>query len=106
MPFLMLVLYAGLQSFDASPAGGSPDRRRLALAAAAPFVILPMMKPLIVFVVAIRLMDAFRFFDLVYVLTNGGPGHGDRDDHAVHLPARLSHAGDRPRVGARRDHAG
>ena len=38
------------------------------------YVILPMMKPLIVFVVAIRTMDAFRFFDLVYVLTNGGPG--------------------------------
>ena len=38
------------------------------------YVILPMMKPLILFVVAIRAMDAFRFFDLVYVLTNGGPG--------------------------------
>jgi multiple sugar transport system permease protein len=32
------------------------------------------MKPLILFVVAIRTMDAFRFFDLIYVLTNGGPG--------------------------------
>jgi multiple sugar transport system permease protein len=38
------------------------------------YIILPMMKPLILFVVSIRAMDAFRFFDLVYVLTNGGPG--------------------------------
>lgn len=73
MPFLMLVLYAGLQSLDTSllEAGqidGASAWQRLR------FIILPTMKPLIVFVVAIRLMDAFRFFDLVYVLTNGGPG--------------------------------
>ncbi len=73
MPFLMLVLYAGLQSLDTSllEAGqidGATAWQRLR------FIILPTMKPLIVFVVAIRLMDAFRFFDLVYVLTNGGPG--------------------------------
>jgi len=73
MPFLMLVLYAGLQSMDTSllEAGqidGASAWQRLR------YIILPTMKPLIVFVVAIRLMDAFRFFDLVYVLTNGGPG--------------------------------
>ena len=73
MPFLMLVLYAGLQSFDtqlleAAQIDGANAWQRLR------YVILPMMKPLILFVVAIRAMDAFRFFDLVYVLTNGGPG--------------------------------
>lgn len=73
MPFLMLVLYAGLQSFDtqlleAAQIDGANGWQRLR------YVILPMMKPLILFVVAIRAMDAFRFFDLVYVLTNGGPG--------------------------------
>lgn len=72
-PFLMLVLYAGLQSFDtqlleAAQIDGANGWQRLR------YVILPMMKPLILFVVAIRAMDAFRFFDLVYVLTNGGPG--------------------------------
>jgi multiple sugar transport system permease protein len=73
MPFLMLVLYAGLQSFDvslleAAQIDGASGWQRLI------HVILPMMKPLIAFVLAIRMMDAFRFFDLVYVLTNGGPG--------------------------------
>ena len=73
MPFLMLVLYAGLQSFDtslleAAQIDGATPWQRLR------HVILPMMKPLILFVLAIRMMDAFRFFDIVYVLTNGGPG--------------------------------
>jgi multiple sugar transport system permease protein len=73
MPFLMLVLYAGLQAFDiqlleAASIDGANAWQRLR------YVILPMMKPLILFVVSIRAMDAFRFFDLVYVLTNGGPG--------------------------------
>jgi multiple sugar transport system permease protein len=72
-PFLMLVLYAGLQAFDtqlleAASIDGANAWQRLR------YVILPMMKPLILFVVSIRAMDAFRFFDLVYVLTNGGPG--------------------------------
>jgi multiple sugar transport system permease protein len=73
MPFLMLVLYAGLQSFDvslleaASIDGATPWQKLR-------HVILPMMQPIILFVVAIRLMDAFRFFDLIYILTNGGPG--------------------------------
>lgn len=73
MPFLMLVLYAGLQSFDttlleAAEIDGASAWQRLR------YIILPMMKPLILFLVAIRTMDAFRFFDLIYVLTNGGPG--------------------------------
>jgi multiple sugar transport system permease protein len=73
MPFLMLVLYAGLQSLDiqlleAAQIDGANAVQRLR------YVILPMLKPLILFVVAIRVMDAFRFFDLVFVLTNGGPG--------------------------------
>jgi multiple sugar transport system permease protein len=36
--------------------------------------MLPAIRPLLVFVLAIRLMDAFRFFDQIYVLTAGGPG--------------------------------
>ncbi|MFI4982169.1 MAG: carbohydrate ABC transporter permease [Nevskiales bacterium] len=73
MPFFMLVLYAGLQSFDmetlsAAAVDGANGWQRLR------YIILPMMKPLILFVVAMRMMDAFRFFDLVYILTGGGPG--------------------------------
>jgi multiple sugar transport system permease protein len=37
-------------------------------------VILPALRPVILFVLAIRTMDGFRIFDSIYVLTGGGPG--------------------------------
>lgn len=72
-PFMMLVLYAGLQSLDrnileAADIDGASGWSKLL------YVILPALRPIILFVLAIRLMDAFRFFDLIYVLTGGGPG--------------------------------
>jgi multiple sugar transport system permease protein len=38
-------------------------------------IMVPAIRPLILFVLAIRVMDAFRFFDQIYVLTAGGPGN-------------------------------
>ena len=72
-PFMMLVLYAGLQSMDknlieAGVIDGASGWNMIW------YIILPTLRPLILFVLAIRLMDAFRFFDSIYVLTGGGPG--------------------------------
>jgi len=72
-PFMMLVLYAGLQSLDtgvleAAAVDGASGWALLRN------VILPLMKPIILFVLVIRTMDAIRFFDIIYVLTGGGPG--------------------------------
>jgi multiple sugar transport system permease protein len=72
-PFMMLVLYAGLQSLDqslieAATVDGANGWQLLFR------VALPLMRPIILFVVSIRIMDAFRFFDTIYVLTGGGPG--------------------------------
>jgi multiple sugar transport system permease protein len=72
-PFMMLVLYAGLQSMDrnlleAGVIDGASGWNLIW------HIILPTLRPLILFVLAIRLMDAFRFFDSIYVLTGGGPG--------------------------------
>ena len=72
-PFMILVLYAGLNTVDHSQiesaqmdgAGNWTVLTR---------IMLPAIRPLIVFVLAIRTMDAFRFFDSIYVLTGGGPG--------------------------------
>ena len=36
-------------------------------------VVLPMIKPVIVYSMVIRFMDAFRIFDAPYMVTNGGP---------------------------------
>jgi multiple sugar transport system permease protein len=72
-PFMILVLYAGLNTVDQSQIEASQ------IDGAGPWTLLlrimvPAIRPLIVFVLAIRLMDAFRFFDQIYVLTAGGPG--------------------------------
>ena len=72
-PFMILVLYAGLNMVDQSQIesaqmDGAGNWKILTQ------VMLPALRPLIVFVLAIRTMDAFRFFDSIYVLTAGGPG--------------------------------
>lgn len=72
-PFMILVLYAGLNTVDqsqieAAQIDGAGVWTLLFR------IMLPSIRPLIVFVLAIRLMDAFRFFDTIYVMTGGGPG--------------------------------
>ena len=72
-PFVMLVLYAALQTLDqaqieAASIDGADGWRIVR------HIILPSLVPVIVFTVSVRLMDVFRFFDTIYVLTGGGPG--------------------------------
>ena len=72
-PFMILVLYAGLNTVDqnqieSAKMDGAGNWTILTR------IMLPALRPLIVFVLAIRTMDAFRFFDSIYVLTAGGPG--------------------------------
>ena len=73
-PFMILVLYAGLNTVDQSQIDAAQ------VDGAGPWMLLlrimvPAIRPLILFVLAIRVMDAFRFFDQIYVLTAGGPGN-------------------------------
>lgn len=72
-PFMVLVLYAGLQGLDRNllEAGSIDGASNLQLLW---HVILPALRPIILFVLVIRMMDAFRAFDSIYVLTGGGPG--------------------------------
>jgi multiple sugar transport system permease protein len=72
-PFMILVLYAGFNTVDQSQIEAAQ------VDGAGPWMLLfrimmPAIRPLILFVLAIRVMDAFRFFDQIYVLTAGGPG--------------------------------
>jgi multiple sugar transport system permease protein len=72
-PFVLLVLLAGLQGMpdepiEAARIDGAGWWQRLRL------VVLPLLRPAIRVVLLIRLADAIRIFDIVYVLTGGGPG--------------------------------
>ena len=72
-PFVALLLLAGLQNIDqrlyeaARTDGASPWQAFV-------HITLPLLKPALLVVLVFRTLDAFRVFDLVYVLTGGGPG--------------------------------
>jgi multiple sugar transport system permease protein len=72
-PFVILVVYAGLQSIPIEPLeaamvdGASRGQTLL-------HVVFPILRPLVLFVLIIRSMDAFRVFDQIFVMTGGGPG--------------------------------
>jgi len=72
-PFVILVMLAGLaalpdEPFEAARIDGAGRVQQLR------FITLPLLKPVILLVMLIRLMDAFRTFDTIYILTGGGPG--------------------------------
>lgn len=72
-PFTFLIIYAGLQSFpgellEASAMDGAGPFRSLV------HVIMPVLKPVLFAAFFLRTIDALRTFDVIYVLTAGGPG--------------------------------
>jgi ABC-type sugar transport system permease subunit len=72
-PFVALLLLTGLQGIDP----GLYEAARLDGAGTWPRfreITWPLLRPALVVALVFRSLDAFRVFDLVYVLTNGGPG--------------------------------
>ncbi len=72
-PFVALLLLAGLQGIDpalyeAARIDGAGAWRRFW------HLTLPLLRPALLVALIFRSLDAFRVFDLVYVLTGGGPG--------------------------------
>jgi multiple sugar transport system permease protein len=72
-PFMMLAFFAGLQSLPVNP-------YRAAAVDGANSVqtffklTLPMLSPLLAVIGLLRLIDAFKVFDTIFLLTGGGPG--------------------------------
>ena len=72
-PFVALLLLAGLQNIDTSLYeaaridGASPWQQFI-------HITLPLLQPALLVALIFRTLDAFRVFDLIYVLTGGGPG--------------------------------
>ncbi len=72
-PFVILILLAGLSSlpqspFEAAKIDGANSFQMFFK------VTLPLLKPFLLIILIVRVTDAFRIFDLVYILTQGGPG--------------------------------
>ena len=73
-PFLMLIVLAGLQSIspklyeaarvDGATAWGSFRH-----------ITVPLLLPFVVIGILIRAMDCFKLFDIIYLVTGGGPGN-------------------------------
>jgi multiple sugar transport system permease protein len=74
-PFVMVMLLAGLRSLPLAPFeaamidGASPWQTLLR-------ITLPLLRPVIVVVMLIRTILEFRAFDIIWILTTGGPGGG------------------------------
>jgi multiple sugar transport system permease protein len=72
-PYMALLLLAGLQVipntlYESSSLDGANKFRQFR------YITLPLLKPSILVALLFRTLDAFRVFDLIYVLTGGGPG--------------------------------
>lgn len=72
-PYMALLLLGGLQIipdslYESSALDGASKWQQFK------FITLPLLKPSIFVALLFRTLDAFRVFDLIYVLTGGGPG--------------------------------
>jgi len=72
--FYMIILLTGLQSipqnlYEAARIDGAPAVARFFR------ITLPMLRPSIFLCVVVGILNSFSSFDLVYIMTNGGPGH-------------------------------
>jgi len=76
-PFVTLTLMAGLSSlpkqpYEAALVDGANRWQTFR------YVTLPLLKPILLTTLFIRIMDTFRIFDEVWMLTSGGPGTATR----------------------------
>jgi multiple sugar transport system permease protein len=72
--FLFLILLSGLISlpvtlYEAAKIDGANSWKLFR------FITLPLMKPVIIIALFLRTLDALRTFDVVWILTRGGPSH-------------------------------
>jgi multiple sugar transport system permease protein len=73
-PFMALLLLAGLQViprevYEASEIDGASKIRTFFT------ITLPLIKPVLLVALLFRTLDAFRVFDVIFVMTGGGPGN-------------------------------
>jgi ABC-type sugar transport system permease subunit len=89
-PFVALLLLAGLESidpalYDAARLDGASDWRQFRE------ITLPLLRPTLLVAVLFRALDGFRIFDLIYVMTSGGPGTSTEPVSLYTFSALLQH---------------
>jgi len=73
LPISIFVLAAGIQSlpiniYEAAEVDGSSKLQTFQ------YLTLPLLKPVVLILLLLQIMDGFRMFDIVYGMTMGGPG--------------------------------
>lgn len=73
IPFPLFVIYAGLQMmpqepFEAATIDGATTLQQIR------YITLPLIAPILGLATTLRFIGAFRSFDILYVVTKGGPG--------------------------------
>lgn len=74
IPFAMLIIFVGMlrvpqELLEAAQLDGASERRILR------YVVIPTIKPTLWLVGALVVLASFRSFDLIYIMTRGGPGY-------------------------------
>ncbi len=75
--FVFLVLLGGLSALPKEPFESATIDGATSFQAFW-YITLPLLKPVILVVTTIRIIDALREFDIIYTLTGGGPGDATR----------------------------
>lgn len=72
-PFVILVIYSGLSSLSRGPleAAMIDGARGFSLIR---YIVFPLVKPLVLIILLLRIVDSFKVFDTIYIATGGGPG--------------------------------
>ena len=87
-PLVMLIVLGGIASlpqdpYEAAILDGASAWQMFR------HITLPLVWPFIMVATVIRLIDALKTFDTIYVITLGGPGHVERDHQHPAVPDRL-----------------
>ncbi|MEI6157403.1 MAG: sugar ABC transporter permease [Atribacterota bacterium] len=72
-PLIFLILYSGMKAlptepYEAATIDGASIWQVLYR------ITLPLLKPVILVAILLRAIDAFKWFDTIYIMTSGGPG--------------------------------
>ena len=99
IPFMFLVIYAGLEVlpgelFEAAAVDGASGWQSFR------YITVPLLTYIMLLAVLIRAMDAFREFDIIFVLTGGGPGTATQTIQILNYRAfGLGHMGEANAIG-------